>query len=287
MRSGFGTFVPMTGSSGKVSGSALTGVSETALLTLQVRAHEARRPDGLIDDPMAVQLVDSIDFDFAKFGYTRRQDMALRSLLFDRTTGEYLRDHPKATVVALAEGLQTSFYRLDAAGLGHEFRWLSVDLEPMIELRNQLLPKPDRVTQCAQSALDFSWMDQVDAGHGVFITAEGLMMYLQPEEAMSLIRACAQRFPGGQMLFDLPPAFFAFLTRKGMPTSTRYRVPPMPFSLSPAELADLVNTVPGVRAVHDLPMPAGRGRLLNAILRAQHIPLFDPVRPVAGLLEFS
>lgn len=287
MRSGFGTFVPMTGSSGKVSGSALTGVSETALLTLQVRAHEARRPDGLIDDPMAVQLVDSIDFDFAKFGYTRRQDMALRSLLFDRTTGEYLRDHPKATVVALAEGLQTSFYRLDAAGLGHEFRWLSVDLEPMIELRNQLLPKPDRVTQCAQSALDFSWMDQVDAGHGVFITAEGLLMYLQPEEAMSLIRACAQRFPGGQMLFDLPPAFFAFLTRKGMPTSTRYRVPPMPFSLSPAELADLVNTVPGVRAVHDLPMPAGRGRLLNVILRAQHIPLFDPVRPVAGLLEFG
>lgn len=287
MRPGFGTFVPMTGSSGKVSGNALTGVSETALLTLQVRAHEARRPDGLIDDPMAVQLVDSIDFDFAKFGYTRRQDMALRSLLFDRMTGEYLRDHPKATVVALAEGLQTSFYRLDAAGLGHEFRWLSVDLEPMIELRNKLLPKPDRVTQCAQSALDFSWMDQVDAGDGVFITAEGLLMYLQPEEAMSLIRACAQRFPGGQMLFDLPSAFLAFLTRKGMPTSMRYRVPPMPFSLSPTELADLVNTVPGVRSVRDLPIPAGRGRIINALLRAQHLPLFAPIRPVVGLLEFG
>ncbi|WP_029108001.1 class I SAM-dependent methyltransferase [Mycobacterium sp. URHD0025] len=277
----------MTGSSDKVSGSALTGVSETALMTLQVRAHEARRPDGLIDDPMAVQLVDSIDFDFAKFGYTRRQDMALRSLLFDRMTGNYLREHPGATVVALAEGLQTSFYRLDAAGLGHQFRWLSVDLEPMIELRNQLLPKPDRVTQCPQSALDFSWMDHVDAGAGVFITAEGLLMYLQPEEAMSLIRACAQRFPGGQMLFDLPPAFFAFLTRRGMPTSRRYRVPPMPFSLTPAQLADLVNTVPGVRTVRDLPMPSGRGRIFNTLLQAQHLPIFDPVRPLVGLLEFG
>lgn len=57
---------------------SLTGVSETALLTLQVRANEARRPDGLIKDPMAVQLVDSIDFDFAKFGHSHRQDMALR-----------------------------------------------------------------------------------------------------------------------------------------------------------------------------------------------------------------
>lgn len=277
----------MTGGPGRVSGSALTGVSETALLTLQVRAHEARRPDGLIDDPMAVQLVDSIEFDFAKFGYTRRQDMALRSLLFDRMTGNYLRDHPQATVVALAEGLQTSFYRLDVAGLGHEFRWLSVDLEPMIELRNKLIPKPDRVTQCAQSALDFSWMDQVDTGHGVFITAEGLLMYLQPEEAMSLIRACAQRFPGGQMLFDLPPAFFAFLTRKGLPTSMRYRVPPMPFSLSPSEVADLVNTVPGVRTVRDLPMPPGRGIVLNTALRVMRLPVFEPVRPLMTLLEFG
>ncbi|MCV7065049.1 class I SAM-dependent methyltransferase [Mycolicibacterium farcinogenes] len=277
----------MTGASGKVNGSALTGVSETALMTLQVRAHEARRPDGLIDDPMAVQLVDSIDFDFAKFGYTRRQDMALRAKLFDRMAGNYLRAHPRATVVALAEGLQTSFYRLDAADFGHEFRWLSVDLEPMIEIRNQLLPKPDRVTQCAQSALDFSWMDQVDTADGVFITAEGLLMYLQPDEAMSLIRACAQRFPGGQMMFDLPPAFFAFLTRKGMPTSRRYRVPPMPFSLTPAEVADLVNTVPGVRTVRDLPMPQGRGLALNALVRAQHLPIFDRVRPLVVLLEFG
>ena len=94
----------------------LTGVSETALMTLQVRASEARRPDGIIDDPMAVHLVDSIDVDFGKFGYTKRQDMALRAKVFDKYTRRYLVDHPRATVVALAEGLQTSFYRLDAAG---------------------------------------------------------------------------------------------------------------------------------------------------------------------------
>ncbi len=63
---------------------------------------------------MAIKLVDSIDFDFAKFGFTRRQDMALRALTFDKYTRRYLVDHPSATVVALAEGLQTSFYRLDA-----------------------------------------------------------------------------------------------------------------------------------------------------------------------------
>ena len=49
----------------KIDGSTLTGVSETALMTLQVRASEARRPDGIIEDPVAVELVDRIDFDFA------------------------------------------------------------------------------------------------------------------------------------------------------------------------------------------------------------------------------
>jgi O-methyltransferase involved in polyketide biosynthesis len=272
----------------KADGTVLTGVSETALMTLQVRAHEARRPDSIIDDPVAIQLADSIDFDFAKFGFSRRQDMAVRALAFDRHTRRYLVDHPKATVVALAEGLQTSFYRLDAAGVGDQFHWFTVDLPPMIEIRRKLLPSSNRVRMCAQSALDFGWMDQVDTEHGVFITAEGLLMYLQPDDALGLIAECAKRFPGGQMMFDLPPAWFAAWARRGMRTSPRYRVPSMPFSLSVSHAANLVNTVPGIRAVHDLPMPAGRGKVVNALMwTAQRIPLLDSVRPVVTLLEFG
>jgi O-methyltransferase involved in polyketide biosynthesis len=273
----------------KADGTVLTGVSETALLTLQVRAHEARRPDSIIDDPMAIQLADSIDYDFAKFGFSRRQDMAVRALAFDRQVGRYLVEHPKATVVAIAEGLQTSFYRLDAAGLGHQFRWLTVDFPPMIDLRRKLLPSSERVEMCAQSALDFTWMDRVDAEDGVFITAEGLLMYLQPEESLGLIAACAERFPGGQMMFDLPPAWFATWARRGiLRPSLRYRVPPMPFSLSVSQAANLVNDVPGIRAVHDVSLPAGRGKVFNALTwTAQRIRLFDSVRPVLTLLEFG
>jgi len=272
----------------KADGTVLTGVSETALLTLRVRANEARRPDSIIDDPVAIELADAIDYDFAKFGFARRQDMALRALAYDRHTRRYLANHPRATVVALAEGLQTSFYRMNAAGVGDQFQWLTVDLPPMIELRRKLLPSSDRVRMCAQSALDFSWMDRVDTEHGVFITAEGLLMYLQPDEALGLIAECAARFPGGQMMFDLPPAGLAAVHRRGLRTSLRYRVPPMPFSLSVSDAANLANSVPGIRAVHDLPFPAGRGKVLNALMwTAQRIPLLDPVRPVLTLLEFG
>lgn len=283
-----GRFVGVSSSPAKKIDPVLSGVSETALLTLAVRASEARRTDGIILDPMAIAMVDAIEYDFAKFGHVKRQDMAVRALAFDRETRRFLVDHPAATVVALAEGFQTSFHRLDSAGVGHRFRWLSVDLPPMIEIRAQLLPPNERVAALEQSALDYSWMDHVDDGDGVFITAEGLLMYLQPEDALGLIAECARRFPGGRMMFDLPPAWFAKLISRGIPTSSRYRIPRMPFSMSPSEAADLVNTVPGVRMVHDIPLPEGRGRVWNTVTWAvQRLPIFDPVRPTMTLLEFG
>jgi O-methyltransferase involved in polyketide biosynthesis len=268
--------------------SALSGVSETALLTLRARATEARRPDAIIHDPVAVELMDAIHYDFSKFGPSSRQDMALRALAFDESAKRYLAAHPAATVVSLAEGLQTSFWRLDEAGVGHEFRWLTVDLPPIVELRQSLLPSSPRISLRAQSALDYSWMDDIDPAKGVFVTTEGLLMYLQPEQALGLIAECAQRFPGGQMMFDLPPRWANTFTRRGFRASLRYRVPPMPFSLSVAEIAELVKTVPGVRAVHDRPLPRGRGSMFNLMVwTAQRLPLFDQVRPTITLLEFG
>lgn len=266
---------------------ALSGVSETALLTLNARAREARRADGVIDDPMAITLADSIDFDFAKFGPTR-QDMALRALAFDDQTRRFLRQHPSGTVVALAEGLQTSFWRVNATVTDTRFRWLTVDLPPVVDIRARLLPTSDQVSVCAQSALDYGWMDQVDATDGVFITAEGLLMYLRPEQSLGLIAECARRFPGGRMLFDVPPRWFSLLTRRGLRTSLRYKSPPMPFSLSVTDAAELVNTVPGIRAVRDVQLPPGRGLVFNTMLSAVYrLRLFDQLRPSLTLLEFG
>lgn len=271
----------------RVDAGMLTGVSETALLTLNGRAYQANRPDAIIEDPMAIKLVDSIDFDFDKFG-RKGQEMALRSLAVDTCAIAYLGDHPKATVVALAEGFQTSFWRLDSALPNADFHWVSVDLPPVIALRQRLLPPSPRIVNLAQSALDDTWMDSVDDTHGVFITAEGLLMYLQPDEAMGLIAQCAKRFPGGQMFFDLPPVMVKKLAPKGMRSSKHYRVPPMPFSLSLRQLAALVYTVPGVRAVHDVPMPKGRGLFFKSVFpKFWQFPLTKQLRGVYALLEFG
>jgi O-methyltransferase involved in polyketide biosynthesis len=258
---------------------------KTALITLCFRANEARRPDGIIEDPMATRLMNTIDYDFAWLNRSTRQDLALRALAFDNNTHRYLTCNPKATVVALGEGLQTSFWRLDAADLGDEFHWMTVDLAPIIELRKRLLPQSPRISMYAQSALDFSWMDRVNAENGVFITAEGLLPYLQPEQAVGLIRECARRFPGGQMMFDLPPKFQSVLARRRMWTMLHGGWPPTPFSLSASEIADLADTVPGILAAHNLPLPRGRGPVFDLLLtRTQHLPVCHRVRQLVGIV---
>jgi O-methyltransferase involved in polyketide biosynthesis len=144
-----------------------------------------------------------------------------------------------------ATTLWTLHSRATEAKRSDDVTWYSIDLPPVMELRRHLLPRDDRIVELAQSALDRRRMDRVDSSHGTFITAEGLLIYLEPEDALSLIRDCAARFPGGQMMFDSIPRFFSQRPLKGFKLSDRYIAPPMPFSLSPHEGLAMAGTIPG------------------------------------------
>lgn len=270
-----------------IDGNTLDGVSATTLWTLHNRGTEAKRSDGVIRDPWAVTLLDTISYDYLRFGKPN-QSHALRAVAFDAAARAYLADHPRAAVVALAEGLQTSFWRLDRTGAVDRVRWYSIDLEPVIDLRRRLLPRDERITELAQSALDTSWMDRVDSTDGAFITAEGLLMYLEPEDALGLIRECAERFPGGQMMFDSIPPWLSRRTLKGWQLSDRYIAPPMPFGQSADDAVALAGLIPGIRIARDVRLPPGRGAW-----RATSWPPLDRVaalrraRPSATLLEFG
>ena len=270
-----------------IDGNTLEGVSATTLWTLHNRGTEAKRSDGVIRDPWAVALLDTISYDYLKFGRPN-QSHGLRAAAFDAASRDYLTTHPKAAVVALAEGLQTSFWRLERAGVADELTWYSVELPPVMELRRNLLPHDDRIVALAQSALDRSWMDRVDSSHGAFITAEGLLMYLEPDDALGLIRDCAARFPGGRMMFDSIPKLFSRRTLKGLRLSDRYLTPPMPFALSVDEALAFAGTIPGVRAARDIRLPPGRGRWRLAGWKAlDHIGFVRRNRPSITLLEFG
>jgi O-methyltransferase involved in polyketide biosynthesis len=188
----------------------LGGVPETLLWTLYHRALEARRPDGVLEDPLAVALVDRIEYPFAeRFGEggggLLAQWQALRVRRFDEEVRRFARASGGGTVVALGEGLETQFWRVDDGRV----RWLSVDVAEAVALREALLPAEDaRRRALAVSAFDVeAWAGAVDPARGVLLTAQGLLMYFAPEAARALIAACAARFPGSSLIFDALPAW--------------------------------------------------------------------------------
>src|ERR1700709_54672 len=95
--------------------------------------------------------------------------------------------------------------------------------------------------------------DYDDSYHGAMTTIDGLLY-------------CAQRFPGGQMMFDSVPPWFSRRRPDGFRLSKRYTTPPMPFGLSADEALRLADTIPGVRWARDIALPPGRGvfRFVNS-----------------------
>lgn len=267
----------------------LEGVPETQLWTLYHRAVEARRPDGVLDDPRAVRLVDTIDYPFTeRFGTAEKGFgllQALRVKAFDEEIRRFLTAHPDGTVVALGEGLETQFWRVDD-GRAH---WLSVDLPESVELRRALLPaEDDRRRALPQSALDTSWMDAVDASRGVLITAQGLFMYLQPAEVRGLLAACAARFPGGGLVFDAMPRWLVTASRKGVTDpSTGYKAPEWHWSMDGPERAKLSEVHPAIQTVREVPLPRGRGALGLAAPLLGRVPLVNGMLPSITYLGFA
>jgi O-methyltransferase involved in polyketide biosynthesis len=264
----------------------LEGVPETLLWTLYHRAVEARRADAVLNDPMAVELVDAIDYPFeARFGSGaggHAQWQALRVRCFDEEVERFVAAHPDGTVVALGEGLETQFWRVDNGRV----RWLTVDLPETVALRRRLLPQSPRHRMVARSALDPSWMAEVDASRGVLLTAQGLLMYFEYDEVRRLVAACAEWFRGGALLFDAVPCWLSLRSRSGkLHGPGSYRSPPWHWGIDSQTATDLATAHPNVAELRELRLPRGRGAALGYVVPlVSGVPVLRRRLPISVLL---
>lgn len=111
----------------------LQGLPETLLIPLWCRARETQKPDALLRDPKAVQILEQLECDFTSFqkAWMTPLGIAIRTKLIDGEVRKFLAAHPRATVVNLAAGLDTRMARLDNGNA----QWYDLDLPEVIELR--------------------------------------------------------------------------------------------------------------------------------------------------------
>jgi O-methyltransferase involved in polyketide biosynthesis len=231
----------------------LSGVSETLLSNLGRRASAARAKRPLLHDPVAVEAVERLDHDFADS--SRGASLhALRVRTFDDAVRRFLRRSPAGTVVALGEGLETQFWRVDNGRV----RWLTVDLPQVLELRGRLLPEDPRRRSHSGSALDLRWADEVESASPILITAQGLLPYFEPHEVHELIRAMAARLPGSSFVFDVVPVRMLEVVR-GMSGRERDQAVALWSWLFDEGERTAIEELPGVARIRDLRPPFALG----------------------------
>ena len=179
----------------------LGGVPETLLIPLYFRAAETQRPDAIVRDPKAVEIVRSLDYDFDRFSsaWMSQIDMAVRTDLLDRAVRRFVSKHPAGTIVTLGAGLDGRFWRIDNG----QIQWFDLDLPEVIELRRRYFAESDRNRFLPRSLLDFAWLDELNRPQDqpLLIIAEGVFHYFTEQEVRSLFAEIAARLPGAELLF--------------------------------------------------------------------------------------
>jgi O-methyltransferase involved in polyketide biosynthesis len=173
-------------------------VQQTLFIPLAGRARETRRKRPVLRDPKAVEIVESVDFDTAKYGRDWGGVVTvLRTASFDWWVRAFLAEHPAGTVVEIGTGLNTRFERVDNG----QVHWIDLDLPDTIDLRRKFFADSGRRRMVAASVLDDDWMPVVAAAPGpYFFVADGVLAYLA--QAPAVLARIAERFGGALIAID-------------------------------------------------------------------------------------
>ena len=181
-----------------------TAVEKTLFIPLWCRAQASKKYPTLLYDPKAVELVETIDYDFSsiaeKFDTLYKLSSVVRAKHLDDETRAYIAEHPSASVINLGAGLDTGFYRVDN-GL---IQWYDLDLPNVVALRQQLIPETARTHYIAKSLFDMSWCNEIKhTNDGVFVVSATVLMYFEEAQVRRFFSSLADELPGAEMAFNI------------------------------------------------------------------------------------
>ena len=201
----------------KLQVSQLTEAQSTLLMPLWARAIENRRPNPLLKDRKAVEIVEALDFDFDLFlkKGVPQADYCIRSKVLDQLVREFLELYPSGTVVEFGVGLDTRFDRLDNG----QVTWIELDLPHVIDLREQFFEATNRRHILSGSLTETNWLAQVEilSQRPQLFIAEGVLYFLAPAQVKTLLDNLVERFPNSSFLFDAQSPLFLWFSNFRQP----------------------------------------------------------------------
>ncbi|CDO08947.1 O-methyltransferase involved in polyketide biosynthesis [Mycolicibacterium cosmeticum] len=179
----------------------LSPVEQTALLTVYARALDSRRPQPILGDTLADEVVGKIDYDFAGLGVQTGVvcQTALRAKMLDDRIRDFVGRHPDAVVVDLGAGLDSGFYRVSPPP---SVDWYNVDLPGILAVRAEVLPAHPQVRRVPVSLADNRWAESIPGDRPAMLVADGLFAFLPEHTIVDVFRRLTERFRSGELAFN-------------------------------------------------------------------------------------
>lgn len=181
----------------------LGNVQRTLLLPLWGRGSETRKAHPLLVDQTALRIMERVDFDFStiaqRINAVTRAAWIMRSICVDEAVNAFLAACPRATVVNIGCGMDTTFDRIDNG----QVLWYDLDMPDVIALRRNFIQETERRTFITASFLEPAWLDAIRVEQQVMFVAAGVLYYFQEDQIRSFLIRVADRFPGSEILFDV------------------------------------------------------------------------------------
>lgn len=182
----------------------LEGVEKTMLLTLFAKAQHSKEKNHKFYDEKAIEVISQIEYDFSIANKDGKMKMGVigRTIVLDDMVSDYIKKHPHCTIINIASGMDTRFYRLDN-GL---IRWYNIDLENSANFRLRYIEDESRVKTLAYSAMDEEWAKEIKIENGnVLFIIEGLTMYLQEKDVSEILKIINDNFLHCSIFVEIMP----------------------------------------------------------------------------------
>ena len=184
----------------------LNGSAETMLQSFYARALYSKNSKHSFKDAKAEEIVAKLDYDFSK----AKKDTAMssgviaRTFVLDELVSDFIKENPECTVVNIACGLDTRFYRMDNG----KITWYNLDLPETIEVRDSLYQESGRVSTVACSCFDPSWPSKIQKRGKMLFVIEGVTMYLTAGQVGQMLKIIRDNFDNAYVIMEcLCPKF--------------------------------------------------------------------------------
>jgi O-methyltransferase involved in polyketide biosynthesis len=181
----------------------LGNIQKTLFMPVWARAVETKKKNPILSDLTAVEIIDSVDFDFSLMSKNLKEINQIawiaRCKRFDLIISDFIKNNPNGTVVYIGCGLDTTYERIN----NQSIMWYDLDLPDVIELWKKFLTETDKRKFIAGSFLDTNWFDEISVNNKILFISTGVFVYFEESEIRNFSITVADKLDGPELFFDV------------------------------------------------------------------------------------